>query len=291
MLRKQMKVIRKIEEMKKERGRLPEPVGFVPTMGFLHEGHLALIKRARGENESVVVSIFVNPLQFGPGEDFDRYPRDINRDLRLLEGEGVDVVFIPSESDMYPPDFCTFVDVRKITERLEGASRPGHFRGVATVLAKLFNIVRPQRAYFGQKDAQQLVVVRRMVRDLNMDVEIVGVPTVREPDGLPASSRNIYLSEEERRAAGVVWKALCRAEELWRRGERRASEIRSGMQEIFDLEPRVLVEYISVADPKTLEELEEIEGPALISLAIRIGRTRLIDNIIVGGGVEDLGHQ
>jgi len=205
--------------MKKLRLRLAEPVGLVPTMGYLHEGHLALVRQARMENSSVVVSVFVNPTQFGPHEDFTKYPRDPQRDLALLEKEKADIIFMPSAEEMYPPQFSSWVDVGRITERLEGASRPGHFRGVVTVVAKLFNIVQPTRAYFGQKDAQQVVVIKKMVADLNMNLEIVSVPTVREPDGLAMSSRNIYLSSEERQAATVLYRALCLAQQLYSQGE------------------------------------------------------------------------
>jgi len=258
-------------------------VGLVPTMGYLHEGHLSLVRRARPENEHVVATIFVNPTQFGPQEDYQRYPRDPERDLRLLEQEGTDVVFMPSVEEMYPPGFDVWVEVgESLTGRLEGAARPGHFRGVTTVVAKLFNIVQAHRAYFGQKDAQQLAVIRKMAVDLNMGVEVVAVPTVREPDGLAMSSRNSYLSPEERRAATVLWRSLCRAQELFDGGERRAEAIRGEMRAVLASEPLARVDYVSVADAETLAELETIEGPALVSLAVRIGGTRLIDNVTVG---------
>ncbi len=275
-----MKVARTIAEMRQARLALAGSIGFVPTMGYLHEGHLALVRRARVENDAVVASIFVNPTQFGPQEDYERYPRDEERDLALLRNEGVDIVFIPAAQEMYPPGFTTWAEVPgPLTERLEGAARPGHFRGVATVVLKLLNIVQPHRAYFGQKDAQQLRVIQRLVADLNLPVEIIACPTVREPDGLAMSSRNIYLSPEERRAAAVLWRALCRAQELFRQGQRDAEALRRAMAQVIDQEPLARADYISVADAETLEELATIDRPALASLAVRIGGTRLIDNI------------
>ena len=276
---KELRVVHRVAEMRALRKKLPEPVGFVPTMGALHEGHLALVRRARSENESVIASIFVNPTQFGPQEDFAAYPRDLQRDLKLLEGEGVDVVFAPEAEEMYPPGFSTWVDVEGLTERLEGAFRPGHFRGVATVVAKLFNITSPTRAYFGQKDAQQALVLKRMVADLNFDLELIVVPTVREPDGLAMSSRNAYLTPEERRSATILWRALLEAKKLWEGGERDAERLRRRMRELIQSEPRAKLEYVSVADAESLEELSEIDRPALVSLAVRLGRARLIDNI------------
>jgi len=277
-----MKVIETIDEMRQLRLQLAEPVGFVPTMGYLHEGHLSLVRQARRENQSLVVSIFVNPTQFGPQEDFKQYPRDPQRDLALLEKEKTDIVFMPSVAEMYPPQFSSWVEVGKVTERLEGASRPGHFRGVATVVAKLFNIVQPNRAYFGQKDAQQAIVIKKMVADLNMDVEIVILPTVREPDGLAMSSRNTYLNPEERQAAIVVYQALSLAQKLWSQGEKDAEEIRHQMTKLIQKEPLADINYVSVADPQTLEELDKVNPPALVSMAVKIGKTRLIDNIVLG---------
>ena len=275
-----MQIATTVAEMRQRRAAMRGSVGLVPTMGYLHEGHLSLVRRARADNDDVVASIFVNPTQFGPQEDFQRYPRDPERDLRLLEGEGMDLVFMPPVEEMYPAGFDAWVEVgESLTGRLEAAARPGHFRGLTTVLAKLFGIVRPQRAYFGQKDAQQLAVIRKMVADLNMDVEIVGLPTLREADGLALSSRNSYLSRDERRAAIVLWRSLCRAEELFDRGERRAETIRQAMRAVLDPEPLARVEYVSVADAATLQELADIAGPALVSLAVRIGATRLIDNV------------
>jgi len=284
-----MQVVTTVAEMRRLRSQMAGGVGLVPTMGYLHEGHLFLVRRARAENQHVVVTIFVNPTQFGPQEDYQRYPRDPERDLRLLEQEGADVVFMPSVEEMYPPGFDAWVEVGEaLTGRLEGAARPGHFRGVTTVVAKLFEIVQAQRAYFGQKDGQQLAVIRKMVADLNMGVEIVGLPTVREPDGLAMSSRNVYLSPEERRAATILWRSLGRARELFDGGERRAEVIRGEMRAVLASEPLARVEYVSVADAETLAELETIEGPAMVSLAVRIGATRLIDNVIVGSGLSDL---
>ena len=248
-------------------------------MGYLHEGHLALVKQAGLENSAVIVSIYVNPTQFGPKEDFGAYPRELDRDLELLKGEGVDVVFVHSDEEMYPPEFSSRVDVEKVTERLEGASRPGHFRGVATVVAKLFNIVQPTKAYFGQKDAQQAVVIKRMVADLNVGIEIVVVPTVRENDGLAMSSRNTYLSPEERQAATILFKALTLAQQLRQGGEKDAGEIRQQMTSLIQKEPLAQIDYVSIADAETLEELNLIDRPTLTSLAVRIGKTRLIDNM------------
>jgi len=277
-----MKVVETIADLKSLRARLAEPVGFVPTMGYLHEGHLALVRQARAENPSVVVSIFVNPTQFGPHEDFAQYPRDPQRDLALLEKEGVDIVFMPSVAEMYPPKFNNWVEVGKVAERLEGAARPGHFRGVATVVARLFDIVQPNRAYFGQKDAQQLVVIKKMVADLDMNLEIVAVPTVREPDGLAMSSRNTYLNPEERKAAVVLYQAINLVQKLWGQGEKDAQKIRWQMTDLIQKQPLAKIDYISIADAETLDELETVRPPALVSLAIKIGRTRLIDNVVVG---------
>lgn len=278
-----MQALNNIAAVRAARAGLAGSVGFVPTMGALHEGHLSLVRAARAENDHVFVSIFVNPTQFGPDEDFDAYPRDAERDLALLRAERVDFVFLPSVEEMYPPGAETFVDVGPIAQVLEGASRPGHFRGVATVVLKLFNIVQPQRAYFGRKDAQQLVVVRRLVRDLDVPVAVVPMPTVREPDGLAMSSRNAYLSPPERKAATVLYQALTLAQEMWAKSVRDAEAVRSRMRELIAAEPLARLDYVSVADPETLTELERIQGPALVSLAVRIGKTRLIDNVTLGG--------
>lgn len=276
-----MRVVHTIAEARAVRRALPGAWGFVPTMGYLHEGHLSLVRRARAENDRVAVSIFVNPTQFGPHEDYARYPRDLERDLRLLEPLGVDLVFVPSVEEMYPPGFQTWVIVEEVSRPLDGASRPGHFRGVATVVAKLFNILQPDRAYFGQKDAQQTVVIRRMVQDLNIPVEIVICPTVREPDGLAMSSRNTYLNPEERRAATVLFRALQAAKARYEAGERDAERLREAMREVIRAEPLARIDYVSVAHPETLQELERVEGPALLSLAVYIGTTRLIDNLML----------
>ena len=277
-----MKVVETIAGMKRLRLKLTGPVGFVPTMGYLHDGHLALVKQAKTENTSAVVSIFVNPTQFGPREDFTGYPRDTRRDLAMLEKMKTDVVFMPSAVEMYPSHFNSWVEVSKITERLEGAVRPGHFRGVATVVAKLFNIVQPTKAYFGQKDAQQVAVIEKMVTDLNMDLEVVTCPTVRESDGLAMSSRNTYLSPAERRAATVLYQSLKLAQELYARGETNAEHLRQAMTDLIKKEPLAeKIDYISIADATTLEELDRVKPPALISLAVKIGKPRLIDNVVL----------
>jgi pantoate--beta-alanine ligase len=275
-----MQVLETIEAFRRARETIGE-LGLVPTMGFLHEGHLTLVERARAENSAVAATIFVNPTQFGPHEDLARYPRDLQRDLQMLERAGVDLVFVPDVAEMYPAGFSTSVEVEGITRVLEGAVRPGHFKGVATVVCKLLNIADAERAYFGQKDAQQTVVVRRMVRDLNMCTEIVVVPTVREPDGLARSSRNIYLSPEERAAAPVLYRALRAVEHAWNAGERDGNRLRSTMRDVLVREPLAQVDYASVADPETLDELADARDGTLASLAVRIGHTRLIDNIVL----------
>ena len=277
-----MKILDTIAAFKAERGKIGGSVGFVPTMGYLHDGHLELVRHARAENITVIASIFVNPSQFGPQEDFSSYPRDTERDLAMLEEENVRLVFMPTVEEIYPQGFSTWVEVEKVTERLEGESRPGHFRGVATVVAKLFNIVQPDRAYFGQKDAQQLAVICRMVSDLGLNLDIVPVPTVREPDGLAMSSRNIFLTAEERKAALVLWKALCVARGHWEKGQRDVASLRKEMASLIEHEPFATIDYISIADPETLEEIDVIDRPALVSLAVRIGGTRLIDNTMLG---------
>jgi pantoate--beta-alanine ligase len=276
-----LKVITRIADLRRLRQELSEPVGLVPTMGCLHEGHLSLVRKAREENPSLVVSIFVNPTQFGPGEDFVRYPRDVDGDLALLKQEMVDIVLVPEAAEMYPPQFDSWVEVGGPSERLEGASRPGHFRGVTTVCAKLFNIVQPARAYFGQKDAQQAAVIKKMVAELNMNLEIVTLPTVREPDGLAMSSRNSYLSPDERRAALVLYQALTLGRGLWEWGEKDAGHIRREMTRLIQKEPLARIDYVSIAHAETLEELARVTPPALISLAVKIGATRLIDNILL----------
>jgi pantoate--beta-alanine ligase len=277
-----MKVIETIADMRRLRLELAEPVGFVPTMGYLHEGHLSLVRQARAENASVVVSIFVNPTQFGPQEDLDKYPRDPQRDLALLEKERTDIVFMPPVAEMYPPQFNSWVEVSGVTERLEGASRPGHFRGVTTVVAKLFNIVQPTRAYFGQKDAQQAVVIKKMVADLDMNLKVITLPTVREPDGLAMSSRNTYLNPEERKQAVVLYQALNLAQKLWAEAEKDAKVIRQQMTDLIQKQPLAKIDYVSIADAETLDELDTVRPPALVSMAVRIGNTRLIDNVVLG---------
>ncbi|MFC1962370.1 pantoate--beta-alanine ligase [Chloroflexota bacterium] len=276
-----MDIVNTIKELRDARQGLPAPVGFVPTMGYLHEGHLSLVRHARSENAAVVASIFVNPTQFGPQEDFQQYPRDTQRDLDLLAGEKTDLVFMPEAAEIYPTDFSTWVDVEKVTEPLEGAVRPGHFRGVTTVVAKFFTLVAPDVAYFGQKDAQQAIVIRKMATDLNMNLKVVTLPTVREEDGLAMSSRNIYLNPEERQAATILFKSVCLAERLYEEGKRDSGKIRQEMLKYLQREPRTQVDYVSIADNETLEELDTIKASALVSLAVRIGKTRLIDNIIL----------
>ncbi|MDZ4230479.1 MAG: pantoate--beta-alanine ligase [Dehalococcoidales bacterium] len=276
-----MELAETIAGMRPIRQHLVGPVGFVPTMGYLHDGHLALVKRAKTENTSVVVSIFVNPTQFGPQEDLASYPRDTQRDLALLEKEKTDVVFMPSADEMYPPGAETWVEVTGITKRLEGASRPTHFRGVTTVVAKLFNIVQPDRAYFGQKDAQQVTVIRKMVVDLNMPLEIITCPTVRESDGLAMSSRNTYLSPRERRAAVVLNQALRLTRESWAHGEKDTEKLRRLITDLIRQQPLAAIDYVSIADTETLEELNEVKPSALVSLAVKIGNTRLIDNVVL----------
>lgn len=277
-----MMIVSTMEELRSARAMLDEPVGLVPTMGYLHEGHLSLVKRAKDECASVVVSIFVNPTQFGPNEDLAAYPRDMERDLRLLEPLGVDLTWIPTPEAMYPQGYQTWVQVEGLTEPLEGAMRPGHFRGVTTVVAKLFNGVQPAKAYFGQKDAQQVAVIRRMARDLNFPLEVVVCPTVREPDGLAMSSRNAYLDPGQRKAATVLSRALTTAKDAYEAGERDAEKLRILMRETIDEEPLARVQYVSCADYDTLQELDTITGKALLSMAVFVGKTRLIDNTVLG---------
>jgi len=276
-----MKVVVSLDEVRQARGNLKGPIGLVPTMGYLHEGHLSLVRQARKECESVVVTIFVNPTQFGAHEDLDKYPRDLERDLRLLESEDADLVWTPTNEIMYPAGYQTWVMVEDVSKPLEGAMRPGHFRGVATIVAKFFNAVQPDRAYFGQKDAQQTVVVRRMAGDLNSPVKIIVCPTIREADGLAMSSRNVYLSQEERQSAEVLSQALYQAKEAFKAGERDANRLRQVVLDKLATEPVVKVQYISCAQPDTLQELEGQVERALISLAVTIGKTRLIDNIMI----------
>jgi pantoate--beta-alanine ligase len=276
-----MEVVESLAEVRLIRERRGGIWGLVPTMGYLHAGHMSLVQRARSENEMVGVSIFVNPTQFGPTEDLSAYPRNLDRDLRLLEEAGADVVWVPSAEQVYPPDYQTYVVVEEVTQVLEGAARPGHFRGVATVVAKLFNVFLPNRAYFGQKDAQQVVVIRQMVRDLNFTVELVVCPIVREPDGLALSSRNVYLTPEQRTAAPVLYRALSAARKEWMEGEREGSRLRQAMRLVLDREPLALTEYVSAANPQTLEELGLAENGVLLSMAVRVGKARLIDNLLL----------
>ena len=280
-----MKLVPTIGEMKalssswrKDR----EAIGFVPTMGYLHEGHLSLVRESVKQCSKTVVSIFVNPTQFGPGEDFERYPRDTERDLGLLEPLGVDAVFIPEVKEFYPEGYQTYVEVTEITNRLCGLSRPGHFRGVTTVCCKLFNIVSPHKAFFGKKDFQQFTVLKRMVDDLAMDLEIVPMPIVREPDGLAMSSRNTYLSPKEREAALCLSKSLKEAQRLFSSGERDANKIREAVKKIIESEPLAEIDYVSVCDPYSFDEVDKVERGTLVALAVKIGPARLIDNTQLG---------
>jgi pantoate--beta-alanine ligase len=277
-----MKVVSTLAELFDARRDLPSPVGLVPTMGFLHPGHISLVKAARQDCASVVVTIFVNPTQFGPAEDLTSYPRDLPGDLALLEAGGADLVWTPSPAEMYPPGFQTWVNVENLTLPLEGRLRPTHFKGVATVVAKLFNAVRPDKAYFGQKDAQQAAVLSRMSYDLSYPIEVVICPTVRETDGLAMSSRNTYLDPAERKAAAVLNRSLEAARKVFDVGERQAPVLRQVITTILEKEPLVKIQYISFADPLTFAELENITDRVLISMAVYIGKTRLIDNIILG---------
>jgi pantoate--beta-alanine ligase len=279
-----MKILKTISEMRdysREMRGAGETIGFAPTMGYLHDGHISLFRAAKARNTKAVVSIFVNPTQFGPAEDLSTYPRDMEGDLKKCELASVDAVFIPEAREMYPIGYSTYVDVSGITAVMEGARRPSHFRGVATVVAKLFNIVMPHKAYFGQKDYQQTVVVRRMVQDLNMGTEIVVLPTVREPDGLAMSSRNAYLSPRERAAATVLYRALSSAKDLYGAGERNTEALIKIIREVVEGEPLVELEYAEVADAETLAPIEEIAGKAVLAVAARVGKTRLIDNALL----------
>jgi len=256
-------------------------IGFVPTMGALHEGHLSLAKTARKHADVLVMSIFVNPIQFGPDEDLEKYPRAFKRDEELARSAGVDVVFSPSIKDMYPAGYATYVNVEGLTDTLCGAARPGHFRGVATIVTKLFHIVKPDIAYFGQKDAQQAILIKKMAEDLNLDIDIKVLPIVREKDGLAMSSRNTYLSPDERKDAAVLYQSLKKAEELMRSGERDAAKIIAAMTDLIKAKPNARVDYISIVDTKNLKDVTRISGEALIALAVFMGKTRLIDNIII----------
>lgn len=279
-----MKVILTIAEIReviKEERKKRKTIGLVPTMGYFHEGHLELMRQARKTCDVVIVSIFVNPIQFGLAEDYARYPRNLERDKSLATEVKVDYLFLPSTEEMYPEELLAYVNVGKLSEPLCGKFRPGHFRGVATVVAKLFNIVHPDAAFFGEKDYQQLLVVKKMVKDLNFDVKIVPIPTVREVDGLAMSSRNVYLSDEERRVAQAIPKSLQLAKDLIKAGEKDTKVIRRAMEELLLREPLINLEYLSISDATSLGELGKIEKEALIALALRVGKTRLIDNIVV----------
>jgi pantoate--beta-alanine ligase len=277
-----MKIVNTLAELRAERHLLSGSVGFVPTMGFLHAGHISLVEAARSECDCVVASIFVNPPQFGPTEDLAKYPRNLPRDLALLENAGVDMVWTPTEEVMYPSGFQTWVQVESLTRRLEGEVRPGHFRGVTTVVAKLFNAVEPDKAYFGQKDAQQAAVVSRMTKDLDFPIEIVVCPTRREADGLAMSSRNTYLNLAERRAATILFRSLSVAKSAYDSGERDGEKLRILVTATVATEPLAKLQYVSCADYNSLEELETVRGKALISMAVFMGKTRLIDNFVIG---------
>ncbi|MCX7843075.1 MAG: pantoate--beta-alanine ligase [Clostridia bacterium] len=279
-----MRIIESIADMKaaiNEYKKSGCTIGFVPTMGYLHEGHMSLVKVSRNENDITIMSIFVNPAQFGPNEDFERYPRDMERDSQMAREAGVDIIFAPSVQEMYPEGYKTYVNVEDITQVLCGGSRPGHFRGVATVVCKLFNIVEPTRAYFGQKDAQQAIVLRKMAKDLNMNLEIVTCPIIRETDGLAMSSRNVYLSPAERKAALVLSRSLKEAKEMVERGERSAGKVEAFITERISEEELAVIDYVKVVDMENLAEIHTIRHRALIALAVWFGKTRLIDNIIV----------
>jgi len=277
-----MNIYHRIADFRRARANLEGSLGFVPTMGYLHDGHLSLVDASRRENAFTAVSIFVNPTQFNNAQDLNAYPRDEEHDLHLLQNSGVDLVLLPSADEMYPPGFQTYVTVEAISQGLEGAHRPGHFVGVATVVTKLFNIVQPHRAYFGQKDAQQVAVIRQMVRDLNQPLEVVVCPTLRDVDGLALSSRNVRLSPEDRAAAGVLHRALSSARMFYLAGERHPEVLRGVLQTTLHSESRAQVEYISIADAATLEELSQpSERPLLLSLAVVFGGVRLIDNMIL----------
>ncbi len=278
-----MQVITTCAEMTALCREVPRPLGLVPTMGALHEGHLSLTHQARADNETMAASIFVNPTQFGANEDFTTYPRTFERDLELLEAQGTDLVFAPLPDEVYPEGFDTWIKPGAVAEGMEGAARPGHFRGVATVVAKLFTITRPDRAYFGQKDGQQVAVIRKMNADLNLGVEVVTMPTVREPDGLALSSRNAYLTAEQRAAAPVVYRALRAAESLWHTGERNPNRLQAAALAILQAEPQVsAVDYVSIVDAATMAPLNVLdEQPAMIATAARLGSVRLIDNVVL----------
>ena len=276
-----VKTIKEVKELVNKWKSEGQSIGLVPTMGYLHEGHKSLIERSVKENDRTIVSVFVNPIQFGPNEDLATYPRDIESDKKLCESVGADLIFNPEPDEMYGDRFCTHVDMSVLTEDLCGASRPGHFRGVQTVVLKLFNIAMPNKAYFGEKDAQQLAVIKRMVEDLNVNVEIVGCPIVREADGLAKSSRNTYLSKEEREAATIINKALTIGKELIKNGERDTKTVADKITDVINSEPMANIEYIKIVDLLTIKPVEKIEGSVLCAAAVRFGTTRLIDNFSI----------
>jgi pantoate--beta-alanine ligase len=270
-------LIKKVREVKRQGYK----IGLVPTMGFLHEGHMSLIRKARKDTDCVIVTIFVNPAQFGPKEDFKRYPRAIKRDLMLCKKEGADIIFTPEAKEMYPKGYATYVNVEKITDKLCGASRPGHFQGVSTVVAKLFNITMPDIAYFGQKDAQQAIIIKKMAGDLNVNVEIKVMPIVREKDGLAMSSRNVYLNRKERRQAQFIYRSLKSAKELFDEGERDSNKIIKKIKRIISSQPDAKIDYAAIVDAKDLRDIKKISGEALAAVAVKVGKTRLIDNIVL----------
>lgn len=279
-----MKIVSTVEEVRAEVKKWREDgmsVGLVPTMGYLHEGHKSLIDKAVEQNDKVVVSVFVNPIQFGPTEDLATYPRDLERDAALCKNAGASLIFHPEKENMYFDDFCTYIDMENLTKGLCGKTRPTHFRGVCTVVGKLFHIVEPDRAYFGQKDAQQLAVIRRMVRDLNFNLDIIGCPIIREEDGLAKSSRNTYLSPEERKAATILHKGLVKGEELVQNGEKKASVVVNAIRDIIESEPLAKIDYVEMVDFDNIQPVETIEGTVLTAVAVYIGKTRLIDNFIL----------
>ena len=281
-----MKIIKTCAEMAALCRDVQRPLGLVPTMGALHDGHLSLTRRARADSATMAVSIFVNPTQFGAGEDFNSYPRSFERDLELLTEQGTDLVFAPPPEEVYPDGFGTWIEPGSVAEGQEGEARPGHFKGVATVVAKLFNVVRPDRAYFGQKDGQQVAVIRRMAQDLNLGVEVVTMPTIREADGLALSSRNAYLTADQRRAAPVIYRALCAAQELWRGGERDAGRLRSAAMTVLQAEPMLeSVDYVSVVDADSMAPVERADTSGgrrvMVAVAARVGAVRLIDNVVL----------
>jgi pantoate--beta-alanine ligase len=281
----EMEIIGQVQEMQRraeQYRREGMTIAFVPTMGYLHEGHLSLMREARKRGDVLVISIFVNPTQFGPGEDYDKYPRDMKRDLRLVQGVEADIVFTPSAREMYHDGFQTSVEVERVTRNLCGSSRPGHFRGVTTIVAKLFNIVKPHLAFFGQKDYQQLIAIKRMVEDLNMDIKVIGMPTIRESDGLAMSSRNVYLNPKKRKEAVNLYRSLVKAKELFGQGERNASTILQEVRRIIEaVGNSAKIDYVKICDAQTLEDIDEIKAEAIVAVAVNIGKTRLIDNIIL----------